>query len=287
MAIQNQPATFMGVFGWGNMPIQARAVAYPGNGADAGCIYALETSGNGIDMSGNGALLVPKCSIYDNSDLHMNGATSITAGAVGVAGTVSGGGTITPTPVSISPVLDPLNYLPAATIPPSCITPTSPATLLPGYYCNLNGTYTLTGGLYIVGSGGVSGKVSNVGGSGVTLYLTNGGGVSLGGTNSLILTAEQCTTITGVCTDHAYNNVVIFEDRTDSAQFGYNDTAATLQLSGIMYMPSAELFFKGSPSSTLDASVVCNDLLMKGGPTFDGPPISGGIFPIKVATLEE
>jgi Flp pilus assembly protein TadG len=285
MATQNQPTIFMSLFSWAIMPISARAVAYPGNGANAGCVYTLETSGDGISMSGNGALSVPSCSIYVDSNIHMNGATSIDAGAVGVVGTASG--TITPTPVNIPVVPDPLAHLPAPTVSGSCVSPAPP--LIPGtYYCGLNGTYQFTAsGLYIVGSGGVSGNISASPGVHVTLYVTNGGGVRLMGTNSLVLSAETCKTTTYVCSDGTYNEVVYFQDRTDNTQFLYNDTAATLNLSGIMYMPDAELYFKGSPSAPLDVSVVCNDLLMNGGPTFSGPPITGGVFPIKVSTLAE
>lgn len=281
IATESQPAFFMKAFGRSPVSISARAVAYPGNGSDAGCVYTLATSGNSISMSGNGSLSVPNCSVYADSNISMNGATSITAGAVGVAGTASG--SITPAPVTISPVSDPLAYLSEPTVSGSCINP-SGTTLAPNYYCGINGTYTLSGGLYIVGSGGLSGNVS---GTNVTVYLTNGGGVSLKGTNSLSLTAETCTTTTGVCADGTYNDIAYFQDRTDSTQFLYNDSAATLSITGIMYLPDAELYFKGSPSATLYASVVCHDLLMKGGPTFAGLPISGGVFPIKVATLAE
>jgi hypothetical protein len=287
IATQSKPTFFLNVFGRSAVSVSARAVAYPGNGADAGCVYALATSGDGISMSGNGTLSVPNCSVYVDSNISMKGATSITAGAVGVVGTASG--SITPSPVTLAAtVADPLAYLPAPTVPPvnQCITPPkSPATLTPGYYCGINGAYTLqSGGLYIVGSLNLSGNVS---GTNVTVYLTNGGGVSLSGTNSLTLTAESCATTTGVCADGTYNGVAYFQDRTDSTKFSYGDTAATLSITGIMYMPDAELEFKGSPSSTLDASIVCSTLVMKGGPTLAGPPISGGIFPIKVATLAE
>ena len=115
----------------------------------------------------------------------VNGASSVTASAISVAGgaVVSGGGSTTPAPTTgVASVADPFASLPAPAVGACNYNNYSPGygtwTLNPGVYCGginiSNGaTATFNPGIYIINGGALSlvGGTSDTG-SGVMFYLT-------------------------------------------------------------------------------------------------------------------
>jgi Flp pilus assembly protein TadG len=202
-------ATFAALFhgtSRASVTVAARAVA--GGSTNSGCVWTLATSGDDIAMTGSGAISIPNCDVFDNSDssnaLTLTGSGSLTAKAIGIVGNYSevGSGTISPTPVTgTAPTANPLASLPAPTIPSStgsgCINYTGQA-LTPGCWNNVSfsgsanhsipaGNYVFNGGLSNTGSGTltlgagndiINGGLSNTGSGGLTLgagdYTING-----------------------------------------------------------------------------------------------------------------
>lgn len=112
------PTFFMRIVGLNSETISATAVAYLGNGN--GCLYGLTSMGPvtfsdgqpaGFDVQAEG------CGVFSNSGMALN-SQIIDAGYVGCAQACTGG-TITPNPVTIVPVANPLAYLQPTTYSPN------------------------------------------------------------------------------------------------------------------------------------------------------------------------
>jgi Flp pilus assembly protein TadG len=314
MASQNQPTFFMNLFGWNIMPVSARAVAYPGNGANAGCVYALDPNSADTDISANDhatSFSMPNCSMYADSpgSAAVNAKTgSISARDIGIVGsyTSQGSGSVSASDALITgmqpAVADPLLYLQnsAPTLPANANTCSgaSSGTLAPGFYCGINGTSTLTPGLYTIGKSGI-----NLGGNssitcptcvagtanGVTLYFSSGSsGIYLGGnthvgTNAIPLSAPVCPTT--VCSNGAINQVVLWGAGTGGMS---GQGTPDFNVNGILYFPNAAITMWGSAGGGVaDVAIVAWQIAFGGDVQVLGIPISGGIFPIKVATLAE
>jgi Flp pilus assembly protein TadG len=228
--IISQPVqtAFMGMFGFKNVNIAARAVV--GSGVNAGCIWTLARSGNDVSLTGSGAITAQNCDIYDDSSasnaLTLTGSGSISAKAIGIVGSYdkTGSGSITPNPptTGIAPAADPLASLPAPTISTgTCSSSCTPSntgsgnlTVQPGTYTSISntgsgtltlaaGNYVITGSLTNTGSGAlilgagnysIGGNFTTTGSGAVTLgtdsSFTVGGNLSLTGSGALTGTGE-------------------------------------------------------------------------------------------------
>jgi Flp pilus assembly protein TadG len=228
---QPQKPLFSSLFLNSPVVVQARAVAGPN--PQVTCVLALSQTPlvslvTGVAAAAFANVLADQCTVADNSPgllaLTVALFSSITAQKVNVVGGFLGLlGTVTPTPVSAPPTLDPFA---GTTIPPisSCdhtnLVITGPVALSPGVYCggltvNGGGNATLSPGTYYMDGGGLVGGFGlsvilggTVTGTGVTIVLTasnplvNLPGLSLLGTVNL--TAP---------TSGTYANLVLFEDR--------------------------------------------------------------------------
>jgi hypothetical protein len=290
-----QPTFFMKLFSWSSMNVSARAVAAasPSNG----CIVTLQANPQtptgkkgamvtvpGIDDANSASLTLTSCSVIDNASgsgaLTVTGAGSITAAGIGVVGTTtySGSGTTTPTPVTISPVADPLAS--TVTTPPAtdwssgCLTDPSitksqtipmPAS---GYVC-YNGlsfpkgspTVTLSPGLYIINGQGTanayglnvaSGTVLN--GSGVTFYFVNGGNFQI--TNGATLTLTPPTS-------GNYSGMLFYQDASDIQSDAFVGGSSG-SLTGIIYLPAANLSYENGTTATFTVDLVVGSLNLTG-----------------------
>lgn len=277
---QSAPTFFMKLFHLNSMTVAARAVA--GLGPASGCIYALDTSGTDIGMTGTSDLAMPNCGIVVNSAssnaINLTGGATITAESVGVVGNVSGSakGNITPTPVTgIAPAFDPLAWVtPPGFNTSSCvsdphITGSGTATLGPaisgGTVCynglSISGskTITLTPGLYII-NGGFSFTGSGVvNGTGVTFYLAPpNGSASLTGSGQLNISAP---------TSGTWNGLLFYEDASDTNSMKISGSSAST-IAGIFYAPSAQLTVTGSSGAQIYADLVVSALSMTGTSNF-------------------
>lgn len=288
---------FMRIAGIKSATVTTRAVAYIGGGTLSGCLYALGI-GNSSEISNKGSggiTAAPTCEIFDNGNLLNDGTGSITAGAIGVAGSVTnnGNGQITPTPVTgIVPAADPL----ASVQPPtagSCLPNgtgqadgSTPVTLSPGNYCQgiaINGSQnvTLNPGTYSVTSGGISfNGTGTISGTGVTLYIgPSGGGVTLSGSQTVTLIAPTTGTDPGI---------LFYQDRSNSSAATINGSqSSTFQ--GALYFPAAALTIKGTGSNAVYTIAVASSLSLHGNSMLNFPAdySSLGSSPVKNVVLVE
>jgi Putative Flp pilus-assembly TadE/G-like len=317
---KTQPTFFIRIVPGGatNSTVEARAVAQLGNAK--GCIYTLLPSPGSITIGtagrhGGGAILnAPNCAIIDNGDLiSLGGRDSITASAIGVAGTVQGS-TFTPTPQQgIVQATDPLAYLSAPAAPicngastqtittDSVVNPGACTIVVGGLNCTASpnvvfnsGTYggvTICGGSNVVFNSGVYaftkspglsiGGTGSVTGIGVTFYNTNNTSISITNTGTVTLTGHS---------GGPYAGVLFYQDRNDFSPATL-DGGSNPSFEGALYFPSATLRIDdiGLPASNTYTIVVAGSLDIRGSNnTFysDYSSLTNG-SPIRDAVLVE
>lgn len=230
IVVEPAPTFFMKLFNFNSVNVKARAVV--GSGINAGCIWALSTSGKDITLTGSGSITAQNCEIYDNSNasnaLSLTGSGSVTAKQIGIVGgySVTGSGSISPNPptTGIGPAADPLNLTPP-TIPTgtcsSCAVSNNGVnnkTIDPGTYSSITntgsgkltlnpGNYIITGDLKNTGSGAlvlgagnytIGGDFTTTGSGAVTIgsgMYTIGGNLSLTGSGALAGTSVTFYTL--------------------------------------------------------------------------------------------
>lgn len=272
---------FQRIFGSGSVKFTTRAVARMSSN-DSGCVYLLDASQN--TNFNKGTVSAPSCSIYINGTANMNSAT-VTAAKV-LIGNLAGsntGGTISPTPVSLSiPVADPCSQIDGC----AYLTSNSPSTsgcgnltassgtISPGCYNSLtiNGPVTMAGGLYTITGSFNGGNGSSVTGTGVTIYVANGASMNFN---------KMATTLSAP-TSGNYANVLIYQVPGNSADANFNKT--TSDLTGLVYMPSACPNWNKTGSGYTAIVFACANF-NKGSETF-GAPGAGGSF-VKDPVLAE
>jgi hypothetical protein len=249
---------------------------------------------------------VPKGTITDNGNLAADGG-SIIASSIGVAGSVSSGGTqISPAPqTGIAPISDPLSTLPGPPVdvckPPNPFVISKNMTLDPGTYCGLlikgsgggggggegddddkgsvsvhfnPGVYVLTDGITVNGSATLSG-------TDVTFFNSGGPIVINGDANNDVVTLSAPTTGT-------YAGILFFQDSNDTSSATIAGAGGS-RIEGALYFPQAQLTTNGGGSAAYTI-VVANTIVFKGGndSTFRNnfSSLPGG-SPVKTAVLAE
>ena len=296
---QTEPVFFMKLFSFTSMNVGARAVAF--NGAkNQGCMLALNpTASDTIHLQGSFDVSAPGCAVIDDSNasdamVFTGGGGTLTAGSVGVVGGATGAtGDSTPAPVTgIAPESDPLANLPAPTYnAASCTAPPTGTTWGPatagGTVCYSGdisvknavtmsaGTYVFPGTLDFTGNGSLTG-------TGVTLYFPGPNGTLGGpgnGNTTLNLTAP---------TSGTYNGILIYQDPSDTNTGEFNGTPIT-NLTGIIYMPNAELEISGNTTVNLDTDLIIGSLYDKGNATINMTDYSQTVTnsPLKSVALVE
>lgn len=201
---QPSPTHFMRIFGWTTVPVPARAVAWAG-ADDKNCVYVLENTDQDAFSYNSSAQLTADCGLRVNSSdtwgTHLTSSASVTVETATLTG-----GYVEESSSALNAVNgiqfnawprspDPLAHLAP---PPSwgCdfvdLDLDLPAVVLtPGVYCGKltvknNTMVTLTPGIYVI-KGGPFTTESNarVSGTGVTFFLTDGGGYSFAGLSEL------------------------------------------------------------------------------------------------------
>lgn len=282
------PTYFMRVLGTNQQSVTARAVATNVAGSPIGGTGCVDTLGaptkklSGVSTSGSVTVNAPTCGINDNGNFVANGGANlnITAGSIGVSGSVTsnGTGTITPTPVANVPAIgDPIQVTPPCS-GASC--PVSPSvqinnggcvggcpagvtcsagtcTIQPGDYadfCITGSVINFPAGLYVLtGSAtcntGTDFQVS--GGStiqnsiqnpanGVTFFMTGAGSVNIDGTTTAQLIAPD---------SGPYEGLLFYQDPADTWPASLSGTNNTF-FQGALYFPTAPLTFGGNNSTT-------------------------------------
>lgn len=291
------PTYFMRVLGTNQESVTARAVAtnIAGNPIGGnGCIDTLGAPNKriepGISTSGSVVLQAPTCGINDNGNLITGGGAnlSITAGAIGVSGTVTanGTGTVSPTPVAGVPAIgDPVTITPpcsGASCPSSgpikinggtcsgtgCGGVTCSAgncTVSPGNYddiCITNTAFVnFSPGLYVLNGNTVCNAGTEFQATGGTLCNSTDPTCSgmMGTANSGVtfyMTGPGSVNISGNVTAQLaapdtgpYEGLLFYQDPADTAAATLRGNNSTAY-QGALYFPTAQLTFGGDDSTT-------------------------------------
>ncbi|MGH9771467.1 MAG: pilus assembly protein TadG-related protein [Candidatus Acidiferrales bacterium] len=297
---QQNPLTF-GIFsGLQKLNVTASAVAAAANMMPLNCVVALD---GGMSLYGNPTVNISGCGIGVDADLSATGSVEVQAPWVQVAGTYDGSG-VSPTPVTVPHFPDPLEGVPAPTVPDDCNHPiplTSNGTTVyyPGEYCGgisvgKNSSAVFNPGMYYLKGDGLSANgTASLSGQNVTFYNTcnpSPCSSSSDGTFGPITTTGNTTvelsapvTAADAASYNAMQGILFFEDRSapqdmPNSIYGNSD----LELTGAIYFPQNALTFYGNgtiPSQAL--MMVAHSISMHGDvklllnpqPT-SGPPIT-------------
>ena len=274
---QPQQRLLSALFGNGPVPITARAVALANPGT--GCVLALDRTANpAVTVQGIAQLNLVNCNLYDNSNgssaLNVGGSGTISAGQVGVVGSISGASSITTTNgtrTGIRPVADPYaNVTP--TMPTWCdynnkLMVKGTTTLSPGVYCgdvvvNAGATLNLNPGVYYFSGANLSvAGNATITGSGVTLVFTgsgnNWGSANIGSNANVSLTAPTSGTTAGI---------VIYADRNMPVGTAFSLTGGgTQNFGGAIYVPKAALSFSGGNGTSTSCTKIVADTISFSG----------------------
>jgi Flp pilus assembly protein TadG len=261
---------FSNAFGFGGA-VTTEAIATVVNDNN-GCIFVLDPSGTPT-FNGNLKLDAPGCAMLINGSPTFNGGCGkTTIDYIGYAGTISGSCSVAVPMLPVSnpcPAITGCAYL--ANNPPSTAScaPFSGATISPGCYSSISGVSTMNPGLYVItGEANLGGAT----GSGVTIYATGSGYITLGGSGAAL---SACTTS---CTNGAVANVLYYQTPSDTES---DDTHGSGNaLSGLIYAPSADVTISGNSGSGYTVLVV-DDITINGGGngmTFNSPPPNGSLI---------
>jgi hypothetical protein len=308
-AIVRQPVStfFATVLGTSLVTIGNRAVA--GVQAVPTCMVVLDPIASGAyTATGNAQINLPQCGVVINSTASSYGlvstngarltATSISVGGAAPGFTMSGGGAVTAGGVlgavnlATPPAPDPLAGLAAPTVG-TCDHPSqmvygymggniSPGTFCGGMQVNGGGIWNMMGGTYIINGGQL--VVSNgatLRGTGVTIYNTGGAAsISFVGGTTINLSAPTTGALAGI---------LLFQDRTNTADFVVNNGAG-ITLTGALYFKAATLSFSGGSFSNLYTFMIANRLNFSNGATLtlnsDTSSLPGG-SPLKTISMVE
>jgi Flp pilus assembly protein TadG len=302
VASQPQSTFFMNVFGQSSMAVSATAVAAAV--PSPSCVVTLSSTppgGSGVEITGSAFLTLTTCGLVDNatgsSSLHVTGGAGMSAASIGLVGTANlhNGASVTPTPVgNISPVSDPLSSIvtppPASDYSSGCVADpklTKSATIGPsspsGYVCYSgfsiskgSPTITLNPGLYIFNGGAfniASGTIMN--GTGVTFYFVNGASFAISNGAALTVSAP---------TSGSYSGILFYQNPSDTAADSFIGGSAG-SLSGIFYLPAAQLTLANGNTSTFSTDLVVGSLIMSGAATLQPYKPLTGASPLSVPRL--
>jgi hypothetical protein len=293
---QDVPPFFLELVGASSMAVRARAVSHLTSGPS--CVYALDPAANGALAASGGATLGVNCGIEVNSSssqaMKASGGAQITATYTSVVGnyTTSGGGSISPAPITgAAAVGDPLAYIAAPAVG-ACLTPVGPLsitsnrTLDPGVYCggisiSAGSRVSFNPGVYVLRGGGLSvSGGSNISGTGVTFYNSAGSGygyqgISFSGGSISTLHAPTSGPLAGI---------LMFQDRSVTGGGASTISGGTGTIfDGALYFPGTALSYSGGTSSAYTL-LVAKTLSFSGGTTVNndysslvgGSPVKGG-----------
>ncbi len=273
-----------------SIKVTVRAEAYA---APQFCMYVsvLNTSSSGPQaILLNGGTLTAQCGIYDDSGssnaLASNSGVTVTSTKFDVHGgwSPNNGGTFSSTPVvGASAVADPLSYLTAPTVPGSCTgnqSINSSQTLQPGCYSGFNvqnnSTLTLAAGTYIIEGAINVNSGSTLAGTGVTLYLTGSGSMTMNSGSKAALVAPTTGSLAGI---------LIWQASSDTNAM-IIDSGATAAYQGAIYAPSAQLTLNSGGNTAAYTILDVGSVILDSGAIFtlndnysslpNGSPIKGG-----------
>jgi Flp pilus assembly protein TadG len=283
------PRMFSALWGSGTMTATATSIARGGGTLpySTSSVILLDSSSSGSLTVAGGSQLKSSAAIQVNSSsttaVNVNNGAQINASLNIVGGdTVTGGSQINGTVTTgVSAVSDPLASVSTPSVPTATTTPLSnyqgwgSFTMQPGLYTgNVSlgngGTFTMQPGLYYIQGGSFTvANGATLTGSGVTIYIDNGGGsISFQGGTSTTLTPQ---------TSGTYAGMVYFQNRSSSAapQFG---NGSSVSMKGTFYAAGASLTFNGGTSySQMSSQMVVKDINISNGSQINVPYSSSSV----------
>jgi Flp pilus assembly protein TadG len=275
---------FLPIVGINSGHVAAAATVTVTQGSASACVVCVMSTGNtssALDLGGNGSLSLSggNVSVASSStsaiSVGSNASLTVSSGNTYVVGGVSGSGSahVSPTPLHVSSVSDPLSSVPVPTVTgaKTCC----PSPLTPGIYSSISisgnssvtmssGTYVVTGGISVSGNGSLTGH-------NVTIYLAcsgyptacsssgqSGAALSVTGNGSVDLTAPSYGT---------YQGLTIFSDRHNTSTLDFGGNGSTHFVGSVYALAgSADLEGNGADSS-INSRVVANKLTIGGNGT--------------------
>tara|TARA_B100000315_G_scaffold186215_1_gene175525 strand:- start:7003 stop:8283 length:1281 start_codon:yes stop_codon:yes gene_type:complete len=264
---QPSPTYFMRMLGWTDVDITARAVAWIG-ADDINCIYVLEETEQDTFSYNSSAVLDADCGLRVNSSdgwgTHLTSSAQVTVETASLTGSyveesssalnATNGIHTDVWPRSPDPLayLSPPAYGGCSFVDLELDQPT--ATLSPGVYCGKltvknNTVVTLLPGVYVI-QGGAFSTESNavVNGTGVTFFLTEGGGydyepLSFQSSSVLNLTAP---------TSGPYAGILFYQDPNagDEDDMHRWESSSEHTIEGALYFPTQIVSFESSTEIT-------------------------------------
>lgn len=273
---ENWPRMFTSLFLNGNVNIGAGGTASPEELGEA-CMLALDPNGSGsVNITGTADVTLVGCSVVANSTsgnaFTQSGSSKLSAACAGAVGGISAttsGMNLTGCSYPrerIPPIKDPYADVPEPTVTGPCKTPNlfdgSPSStyyITSGRYCGLTvkRTVNLSPGLYIIDGGDLAlTSTSELNGSGVTFFLTNGARLSIDGSADVDISAP---------TSGTYSGLLLFADRSGPELTHTFSGSASSQFQGAVYMPNDNLVVAGSNSAAAGCTqFIANTLELTG-----------------------
>ena len=260
---QPSPTYFMRIFGWTTVRVPARAVAWAGAN-DKNCIYVLEETEQDAFSYNSSAQLTADCGLRVNSSdtwgTHLTSSASVTVEAASLTGDYveeSGSALIaangihsdawprSPDPLATlgTPATGGCDFVDLELDQPAAI-------LTPGVYCGTltvknNTMVTLTSGMYVIKGGPFTTEsTASVTGTGVTFFLTDGGGYSF---EPLSFQSNSVLDLTAP-TAGSYAGILFYQDPnagTTNDMHRWESSAAHV-LEGALYFPTQIVSFESS-----------------------------------------
>ena len=303
-AIVSKPVStfFLGIFNnsYKTMTVSARAVAGLSSTAKT-CVHLYGQNGDTLNLSNNAKLIASGCSVEDDST-SSNSATVVGSASITSAGlllssstwttsNVNNAGTLNSTPVTTgysgtqysssdysapsysSCSADPITGTQGGatySVGPSSSSGTICYTALT---VGANGdAVTLNSGIYVINGGSLhfesgSSGYSNLGGSGVMFYLTNGASITIDNGANVQLSAM---------TSGTYAGVLIYQDPSDSNAINLQG-GSSAKLTGSIVAPTAAVSIGNGGAMTLNGGIYAYSLTITGGATVNASTLDNGI----------
>lgn len=263
--------------------IRARAVAAIANEGEH-CIIALAPTGVGVNVGGTANVQLG-CGVAANSSgshaIFLEGSSWLRATPLSSVGGIHNSGENYPSGTDVQPYglpqTDPIadRNLEVPDEPSACIAtgyevpPNQTRTILPGRYCNglsLKGNVVMAPGVYIIDGGSFYvGSHATVVGEGVTIILTGSSSsdvanIQIAGGSNVDIRAPTASE------DSYWKGILLFQDpMASSPPLSEVAGGSSLELEGVVYMPSGNLRFAGGSGQHADClMIVVNRVTMTG-----------------------
>lgn len=290
----NQKRAFSSIFGSGDLPVRARAVARGMRKASGTGILLLNPNANGsLTLSGSAGMKVDGGVIVDSSSSTAavsSGSAGLTSYTMNITGSYSSSSTSyfhanplntgvasTPDFLSDVPVPDPTqiddqgNPGKMTTRSSSTYKPTSGATLQPGLYVggitiSSQSNITFSPGIYYLQGGGLvmSGGSSSFTALGVMFY---NGASSSGSTGSITISGGGSAVQTPPSSG-PYAGMSIFQDRSSTQKITLSGGSGW-NFTGTVYAASAHVDVSGGSGATMGSQFVADTMTLSGSSTFN------------------